>query len=143
MLDDLGLMSALRWLTQQVDQRHNMKVSLQVSDGVGRLEPDTETAVFRIVQEALTNIERHAQADTVEVRADMESDHVFVMRIHDNGRGFDVQAAQDLASSGASMGVLGMEERATLIGGNLEFASSPGEGTTITLRCPLVTQVTC
>ena len=136
MLDDLGLVSALRWLTDQVSQRRNLKVQLKVSDTVGRLPPDTETAVFRIVQEALTNIERHAKADTVQVSADIEANNEFVVRIVDNGSGFDVGTIQALASTGASMGVLGMNERATLIGGTLRITSTPGVGTTVTLRCP-------
>ncbi len=139
MLDDLGLVSALRWLTDQVSQRQKLQVQLKVSNTVGRLPPDTETAVFRIVQEALTNVERHARADTVQVSVDIDDDDVFMVCIIDNGCGFDVGAMFAHASAGASMGVLGMDERATLIGGSLHIASSPGVGTTVTLRCPLTT----
>ncbi len=140
MLDDLGLVSALRWLTEQVSQRQKLHMQLKVSDAVGRLPPDTETAVFRIVQEALTNIERHANADTVQISADIEAGDAFVLRIVDNGSGFEVGTIQAQASAGASMGVLGMDERATLIGGTLSITSTPGIGTTVTLRCPLTTE---
>jgi PAS domain S-box-containing protein len=137
MLDDLGLVSALRWLTDQARQRHGMDVRLQVSDKVGRLAPDLETAVFRIVQEALTNIERHAAASKVEVSADIAPDGALEVRIRDDGAGFDVDAMRERASGGASMGVLGMAERATLAGGALSIDASPGRGCCITLRCPL------
>lgn len=137
MLDDLGLVPALRWLTEQVSQRQKLQVRLTVSEKVGRLAPDTETAAFRIVQEALTNIERHAGAERVEVRADIDGDDMFVLHIVDNGIGFDVDASRQRANAGASMGVLGMDERATLVGGSLDIRSTPGAGTTVTLRCPL------
>jgi PAS domain S-box-containing protein len=137
MLDDLGLVSALRWLTDQARQRHGMDVQLRVSDRVGRLAPDLETAVFRIVQEALTNIERHADAGKVEVTTDIDADGALQVRIRDDGMGFDVEAMRERASGGASMGVLGMAERATLVGGELAIDASPGQGCCITLRCPL------
>jgi PAS domain S-box-containing protein len=137
MLDDLGLVSALRWLTDQARQRHGMDIQLRVSDKVGRLAPDLETAVFRIVQEALTNIERHAAASKVEVTADIAQDGALEVRIRDDGAGFDVEAMRERASGGASMGVLGMAERATLAGGALSIDASPGKGCCITLRCPL------
>jgi signal transduction histidine kinase len=114
-----------------------MDVRLQVSDKVGRLAPDLETAVFRIVQEALTNIERHAAASKVEVSADIAPDGALEVRIRDDGAGFDVDAMRERASGGASMGVLGMAERATLAGGALSIDASPGRGCCITLRCPL------
>jgi PAS domain S-box-containing protein len=136
MLDDLGLVSALRWLTDQTRQRHGMDIQLRVSDKLGRLGPDLETAVFRIVQEALTNIERHAAASKVEVTADIAEDGALEVHIHDDGEGFDVAAMRERASGGASMGVLGMAERAALVGGELNIDASPGRGCCITLRCP-------
>ena len=137
MLDDLGLVSALRWLTNQVRQRNTMDVQLEVSDGVGRLAPDLETAAFRIVQEALTNVERHAGASKVEVSASIDADRTLVVRIKDDGAGFDVAAMRERATSGASMGVLGMSERASLAGGALTIEASAGKGCCVTLRCPL------
>lgn len=137
MLDDLGLVSALRWLTDQARQRHGMDVRLWIGDMVGRLAPDLETAVFRIVQEALTNIERHAGASKVEVTADIAEDGALEVHIRDDGAGFDVEAMRERASGGASMGVLGMAERAALVGGELSIHASPGQGCCITLRCPL------
>jgi signal transduction histidine kinase len=101
-----------------------------------RAPPDIETACFRVAQEALTNVVRHAQARQirVEVRhrgADLE------LLIQDDGVGFDLAAARERASREASFGLLGMEERVQLAGGQIVIESAPGRGTTIRVRFPL------
>ena len=101
-----------------------------------RLAPDIETACFRIVQEALTNITRHARAQRVDI--DMFHDGAaLVLGIHDDGCGFEVSAVRERAAAGDSIGLLGMKERAILLGGQLDIESIPGLGTTLRLRCPL------
>lgn len=135
MLDDLGLLSALRWLTEQTATRHGIDVQLRALAGPERLPPDLETAVFRIVQEALTNIVRHADASHVEVVL-QDDDERLVVRVSDDGKGFDVAAMQQRATQGGSMGVLGMAERATLVGATLTIDSTPGKGSSVTLQRP-------
>lgn len=136
MLDDLGLVPALRWMSAQTAERSDMVVDFRSSlSGPVRLAADVETACFRIAQEALTNITRYAQARQVEVTLDREGDHL-MLTVRDDGSGFDLPAAQARALAGGSLGVLGMQERAMLIGGTLEIQTEPGEGCTVQMRCP-------
>jgi PAS domain S-box-containing protein len=135
-LDDLGLEPALRWYTE----RQAALVGLQTGFHAGlldqRLDPVIETGCFRIAQEALTNVVRHAQAHavTVDLRAEDGQLH---LRVRDDGAGFDVAVVREEAVRGASLGVLGMEERAALAGGGLEFTSSPKQGTEVHAWFPL------
>jgi signal transduction histidine kinase len=137
MLDDLGLIPALRWLAEQTDNRNEVQVQLQSPSHLGRLPPDLETAVFRIVQEALTNIVRHAQARHALVRVDAQEPGFVVVHISDDGAGFEVDAMRRRATEGGSIGVLGMQERAMLVGAELTIDSAPGKGCIVTLRCPV------
>jgi signal transduction histidine kinase len=135
MLDDLGLTPALQWIAEQSANRGGFTVRCHHERGLSRLAPEIETACFRIVQEALTNITRHAQAKrvTIELRRDGDS---LVLAVQDDGCGFDLAAMQQRASSGGSVGVLGMRERAMLIGGTLDIRSATGRGSTVQLNCP-------
>lgn len=135
MLDDLGLAPALRWMADQTAQRVGLKVDFVHEQVQSRLAPEIETACFRIVQEALTNITRHAQASRVEIRLSREGDDM-LLTVQDNGQGFDLPSMRQRALAGSSLGVLGMQERATLIGGALEIDSAPGRGSSVQLRCP-------
>ena len=135
MLDDLGLAPALKWMSDQSAQRSGFTVQFFHERVQARLAPDIETACFRIVQEALTNISRHAQARHVSIQLGREGDEM-VLLVQDNGLGFDLLAMRERAVAGGSLGVLGMQERATLIGGQLDIQSVPGRGTTLELRCP-------
>jgi len=136
MLDDLGLEPALRWYTK----RQAALVGLQSEFGTdpmeARLDPIIETACFRVAQEALTNVVRHARARrvAVELRQKDGQLHLFV---RDNGVGFDVAAVREQAVLGASLGLLSMEERATLTDGGLKCKSAPGQGTEIHAWFPL------
>jgi signal transduction histidine kinase len=103
--------------------------------GQPRLAPDIETACFRIVQEALTNIARHAKATKVDIQLERIEEQL-LLRISDDGCGFHLAEMQARAIAGNSTGVLGMQERATLIGGQLGIHSRPGQGTTLELACP-------
>ena len=136
MLDDLGLVPALGWMTEQNAMRSGIAMVFECPMPQIRLSADIETACFRIVQEALTNIVRHAQCSHVHIQL-IHEDGALVLSVADNGCGFDVAAMRLRAKSGASMGVLGMQERATLIGGTLTMESATGRGSILTLRCPL------
>lgn len=135
MLDDLGLASALRWMAEQTAQRSGLVIRFEPDVREVRLAPEIEIAVFRIAQEALTNIVRHAHARNVQMTLQYEGD-VLVLDVQDDGCGFDLAAMRARAAAGGSMGVLGMEERATLIGAELRIESTAGQGSRLRLRCP-------
>ena len=136
MLDDLGLAPALHWIAGQNTERHGFSVQFTAARMSERLTPEIETACFRIAQEALTNVARHAQAKHVEIDLRYADDTVLLC-IQDDGCGFDPAAMRDRATTGGSLGVLGMEERAMLIGGQLDIESKPGLGSKVRLSCPL------
>ncbi len=141
MLDDLGLVPALRWMAEQAASRGGFFVQLQASDALSaeRLSPELETTCFRIAQEALTNITRHAQAQQVHITLGRDED-LLTMTVQDDGCGFDVAVMRERAVLGTSLGVLGMHERAVLINGQLDIVSTPGEGSRVCLRCPWQSQ---
>jgi signal transduction histidine kinase len=132
-LDDLGLIPALHWYLGRQAERLGLPVSLVAEPLAARSRRPVETACFRVVQEALTNAARHAQAQRVWVEV-KQIDGWLGVSIRDDGTGFDVVAAKDRARRGESAGLLGMEERALLAGGLLEVESVPGAGTTIRAR---------
>ena len=136
MLDDLGLGPALRWLAEQTAQRSGFAVALNIPELEPRLPPEMETACFRIVQEALTNITRHAGATHVSIDLQRE-EAAMVLSVQDDGCGFDLAEVRTRAINGGSIGVLGMQERAMLVGGQLDIASTPGHGSQLRLRCAL------
>lgn len=137
-LDDLGLEIALSKYVRKWSERSLVPVDLQ-SAGLNntRLPPLIETAIYRIVQEALTNIMRYARASTVGIILERQRNHVSAI-VEDNGCGFDVDALQATPSVDRRMGLLGMQERAALVGGTLHIESAPGMGTTVYLRIPFV-----
>ncbi|MCB9418523.1 MAG: GAF domain-containing sensor histidine kinase [Ardenticatenaceae bacterium] len=134
-LDDLGLLPALRGLVQQFDNRVETAVHLNVQGHSRRLQPEIETVLFRIAQEALTNAVRHAQAAHVNVALDFNTDFT-ELRIEDDGCGFDPEAILRTDHK-QHWGLLGIEERVTLVGGRSQIHSSPGEGTIIAVNIPL------
>jgi len=136
MLDDLGLAPALRWMAEQTAQRSGLVVRFEPDLSEVRLPAGIEIAVFRIAQEALTNIVRHAHAHSVQMALQREGG-ALVLSVQDDGDGFDVVAMRARAAGGGSLGVLGMEERAMLIGAELLIESMPGQGSRLRLRCPL------
>ncbi|MBU0728477.1 MAG: PAS domain-containing protein [Proteobacteria bacterium] len=133
-LDDLGLIDALEWLTNDLEKRSEFSCTFshnevpQVSDAIA-------TAAYRITQEALTNVTRHSGATQVDVALRYQ-EGALTLAIQDNGQGFDMQKLEE--SEG--LGVTGMKERATLIGGNVAIDSQPGLGTTVYVQIP--TQLT-
>jgi signal transduction histidine kinase len=130
-LDDFGLVAALEHLRDTFAEQTGMRVDLEAHAG-DRLPNDVETALYRIVQEALTNIVKHAQARTVSIVVGRSGRTVTAV-IEDDGRGFTPGVPND----GDGMGLLGMGERLALLGGKLKIESSPGAGTTIVAEVPL------
>ena len=136
MLDDLGLEPALRWYTQRQAALAGLEAEFRAEPLEARLDTVVETECFRIAQEAMTNVVRHAQATTLRVEL-RHAEGRLHLTVRDNGVGFDVPALRDAAMRGASLGLLSMEERATLTGGGLEFNCLPGQGTEIHAWFPL------
>jgi signal transduction histidine kinase len=135
-LDDLGLASALRSHLDRQAGSAGFKPNFTQERVLPRLAPEIETTCFRIAQEALTNVARHARASEVWVTLG-GTEAELRLEVRDNGRGFDVIAARLAATAGRSMGLLSMEERATLAGGRLALDSAPGRETRLSLALPL------
>jgi signal transduction histidine kinase/HAMP domain-containing protein len=136
LLDDLGLVPALRWLVARQAQQAGLSVQFAADPLDHRLSPDLEITCFRLVQEALTNVVRHAHAHQVYVEL-RHGDDEMQLTVRDDGVGFDVQPVLESAMRGASLGLLGMRERVLLAGGQIDIASAPGRGTEIRVRFPM------
>jgi PAS domain S-box-containing protein len=136
LLDDFGLVPALAWFVDRQAQRSGFSVEWIVESSELRMRANLETTVFRVVQIALTNVARHAQAKHVHVELRQHEAELELV-IRDNGIGFDVGAALERASHGATLGLLSMQERVRLVGGTLEITSTPGLGTEIRARFPV------
>ena len=129
-LDDLGLASALAALTNDVSRRTGVRVQRRLSSDLRALELDEELVVYRVAQEALTNVARHSEALRAWVSLGPGGDGRVTLTVRDAGRGFD------LAEHAGGTGLRGMRERAVLIGASLDIESRPGHGTTVRLRLP-------
>src|SRR5690606_13845042 len=135
MLDDLGLVPTLRWYMERIRRLDALNVSLEVTADFPRLRPDIETLFFRVAQEAVTNVMRHAAATNVSLR--VVADREFIrLEVEDDGRGFDPAVASRRALEGGSAGLLGMQERAVFVGAELKLQSSPGAGSRVHLLLP-------
>ncbi len=133
-LDDLGLVAALRRYVSDYGAKHCIATKFHASPDVARLRPDVETALYRIAQEALTNVLRHARASSVNVLLERRPGAV-IMVVEDDGAGFDPGRA-GRGSTSPGLGLLGMEERAALVNGTLTVESEPGRGTAIFVQVP-------
>jgi two-component system sensor histidine kinase UhpB len=131
-LDDLGLAAAVEWVAQEFQARTGTKVQLTLPVVDLAIDRERSTALFRILQEILTNVARHANATQVNVRLVKERGSL-ILEAHDNGKG----VTKEELSAGRSLGILGMRERALLLGGDLAVWGSPAEGTTVFVRVPL------
>jgi signal transduction histidine kinase len=131
-LDDLGLAAAIEWQSQQFQQRTGIVCQCESTFDPQDLSRERATAVFRIFQEVLTNVLRHSQATLVVVEMSANDD-VFSLRVDDNGRGI----TEAEVNNRASLGLLGMRERARLIGGEVSVTGRNGKGTTVIVRLPL------
>ncbi len=135
LLDDLGMIPALRSLMKDMQEYDGIGSNLKVLGEEKRFAPEFESSLFRIIQEALNNIRRHAQASEANVVIDFTSDKVKVT-INDNGRGFELTGRVDDLPRSGKLGLVGMQERARLLGGTLEVQSTPGQGTTLIVEVP-------
>jgi signal transduction histidine kinase len=138
-LDDLGLVTAIGGLLRDLTERAKIEGNLSLANGEKRLEPDVELTIFRIVQEALHNVERHARATRVTVTIAFVGDVVRV-DVADDGAGFATSPTTDFAADG-HLGLLGMRERAESLGGRLEIVSQSGHGTRVTVTLSHVAEV--
>lgn len=138
-LDDLGLAPALEWLVAQREQVAGLPVRLHLNRQPARLPAEIETAAFRIAQEALTNALRHSQATAIDIRLGGD-DRAVQLEVIDNGKGFNAPDLQRNTLAGKSLGLIGMQERAALVSGQLTVESTPGTGCCIRFACPSVLQ---
>jgi PAS domain S-box-containing protein len=135
-LDDLGLLPALEWVTEDLKNTYWIEVDLRVLGGERRLFPEKELLLFRIVQEALRNIAKHAKATRAEVEIKFEEDKITVT-VSDNGRGFEPPEDLGALTPTGKLGLAGMHERVQLLGGTVRLESGPGKGTRISVEAPV------
>lgn len=135
MLDDLGLGAAVEWLAREVSRRAGVPIHVEIDGALQHLPDGHRTAIFRIVQEALTNCVRHAGASNIRVLLH-GSKEAFTLLVQDDGVGFEPGAVET-----AGLGILGMKERAAELGGDIEWISKPGKGTQVRLWLPLAQEV--
>jgi signal transduction histidine kinase len=134
-LEDLGLTAAMQYLVNQLAQSEGIEVNLEVEGKIEDLPTDLEVAIYRILQETLNNIKKHAYASRVNVAAQFTPQQI-ELTVQDNGRGFEVpETLTDFASNG-SFGMMGLQERARLFGGNIFVQSAPQQGTVVQLVIP-------
>jgi signal transduction histidine kinase len=129
MLDDLGLTAAIQWQAREVSRRTGLAVKVSAEDEADDLPEGLSICLYRIAQEALQNVARHAQAKTVHIELKQNAGRL-VLSVEDDGIGFDAENVR-------GMGTVGMEERLRQIGGVLRVTSQPGKGTTVVAEVPL------
>ena len=138
-LDDLGLAAAIEWQAQEFARRTGLSCVVSTNVETERLDSDLATAVFRVFQETLTNIIRHAEANTITVNL-KKSDRKLVLRVEDDGKGIQETETENGDGNGGaaqSLGILGMHERARLVGGELEVFGGAENGTVVLLTAPI------
>jgi signal transduction histidine kinase len=128
---DLGLDDAMQWHLKEFEKRSGIKTSFSSPEEESALDDSIKTGLFRIFQESLTNVARHSGASHVHVELILESNHI-ILRINDNGRGFDMNEAAEKQT----LGILGMKERAIMMGGNYNIESEWDQGTTVMVIVP-------
>jgi len=131
MLDDLGLVPALRWQAREMSKRTSIDVSVATESVSDNLPDEYKTCIYRAVQEALHNCSRHSRATTVRIRVHQDARRL-LLSIQDDGQGFDVKQLK-------GMGLLGIEERVTRLGGEFRIHSEAGNGTIMTVTLPIAT----
>lgn len=131
-LDDLGLTAAIEWQAREFQNRTSIECVIHPDSVTVELEPEPATALFRIFQEILTNVARHAKATRVDVELMANNGHL-ILEVKDNGRGIP----ENKLAGGISLGILGMRERAVLLGGKLGIRGTAGKGTTVIVSIPI------
>jgi signal transduction histidine kinase len=135
-LDDLGLVSALRWEIDRYEQRTGQKVDFEADLAGHVLRSELEITLYRIITEALTNVARHAQASHIRVTVRIENQQLLA-GVEDDGVGFDAPAWFASPAERQSLGLVSMRERATLLGGQFQLVSQPGHGTKVYVQLPI------
>ncbi len=143
LLDEAGLTSALQWYVEGLTSRSAISVDLEVPDDFDRLPRDLETAIFRVVQECLTNVHRHSGSPVAKIRLSRSASDV-QLEVRDEGKGIPTEKLSEMASSGApGVGIRGMRERIHQLGGSLEIGSDGnGKGTAVVVKLPVANVVT-
>ncbi|MFO0891253.1 MAG: response regulator [Isosphaeraceae bacterium] len=136
LLEDFGLVTALRRHIGSVVSRTGLAVSLEADESIDRFERELETVCYRVAQEALTNAIRHGKASKVRIRLCTKACRL-ELTVADDGEGFDPEAALERATGGESLGLVGMRERVSLVGGEMAIISSPGKGAQVKASFPL------
>lgn len=133
-LDDLGLPAALRWYAGALQERTKLRINVETTGVEQELDPALKIAIFRVTQEALNNVVKHANAYSVDIRLVYEENGL-VLRVKDDGRGFDPRSLHKNQGR-VSLGLIGMQERASLLGGTCAVISTPGRGAMVEVRAP-------
>jgi signal transduction histidine kinase len=136
LLDHLGLPAAIHWLAETRLEANGIRVQLEEDPDLGRLPQEVEIALFRVVQEALSNILRHSGARNVAISL-RKRDGYLDLSVEDDGVGFDLEEIVHGPDTSRGLGLLGMAERVQLLGGQFDIVSAPGEGTRIHAQIPL------
>ncbi len=136
LLDDLGLVPALRSLTNSLEETDGIITEFTVTGEQKRLDGELELSLFRIVQEALNNVKKHAQASEVRVSAEFHGDGI-QLNVIDNGRGFELPKSMDILPRSGMLGLMGIRERVWLLKGLLEIDTGPGKGTALMVTVPV------
>jgi signal transduction histidine kinase len=131
LLDDLGLSAAIEWQSEEFEKRTGIPCSITIDPKDISFDKDRNTALFRILQEALTNIARHAEATEVNINLHLKDDQI-ELNVQDNGRGI----REEELDGPQSFGLMGMQERAIMFGGNAVIQGIPGRGTAVTVKIP-------
>ncbi|OGN75346.1 MAG: hypothetical protein A2X25_01335 [Chloroflexi bacterium GWB2_49_20] len=135
-LDDLGLVSAIRWYARSNLEAAGIHIDVDAPEPMPELPPQISITLFRISQEAVNNILRHAAARSVHIHISLEAQSI-CLDVIDDGRGFDMQAVSDEALQSHHLGLLGLRERAELLGGEILLDSTPGRGTCLQVCLPI------
>jgi len=134
-LDDLGLIPAVKWLAADLGKNYGIKVDMEITGTQQQLSEQTDLMLFRVIQESLTNIRKHSEATQAILKITFFTNKMIVI-IQDNGKGFMRSGNSELTRHG-KLGLVGIQERVDLLGGNLIIDSQPGKGTALTIEIPL------
>lgn len=135
-LDDLGLIPALEWMTENLGKKYGVDARVEINGTEHNLPSEVQLLLFRIAQEALSNIRRHSRASQALVKLEFGKDRVR-MTVSDNGHGFELPEKPESLASNGKLGIIGMHERARLLGGSLKIQSELGKGTQVVAEVPL------
>jgi two-component system sensor histidine kinase DegS len=134
-IDDVGLVAALEWIAEELERDQKIQTRVETRNMERELSPETQILLFRIAQEALNNIRKHARASMVTIRVEGGENNI-TMTVTDDGQGFEAPGKIEGMVSAGRLGLMGMHERARLLNGTLQIKSAPGKGTEVTVKIP-------